>query len=115
AGLRAMPRGGRRLLRGQCHEPLFAEAGLPGCATCHGQHDVQRPDDSDLARVGTEVCARCHGAGPGRGSALEHRYRRIGLAVSAGFILLLIIGIVLKIRAMERPQRRDTGGIEHET
>ena len=35
----------------------------------------------------------------------EHEYRRVGLAVSAGFILLLIIGIVLKIRQIERRQR----------
>ena len=36
----------------------------------------------------------------------EHEYRRIGLAVSAGFILLLISGIVLKIRQIERRQRQ---------
>ena len=36
----------------------------------------------------------------------EHDYRRIGLAVSAGFVLLLIVGIVLKIRQMERRQRQ---------
>ena len=37
----------------------------------------------------------------------EHDYRRIGLAVSAGFVLLLIVGILLKIRQMERRRRPD--------
>ncbi|MDX1673779.1 MAG: cytochrome c3 family protein [Longimicrobiales bacterium] len=36
----------------------------------------------------------------------EHEYRRIGLAVSAGFIVLLIAGIALKIRQVERRQTR---------
>ena len=36
----------------------------------------------------------------------EHWYRRVGLAVSAGFIVLLIAGIVLKVRQIERPERR---------
>jgi predicted CXXCH cytochrome family protein len=35
----------------------------------------------------------------------EHRYRRLGLAASAGFILLLVIGLVLKIRELERGSR----------
>ena len=44
----------------------------------------------------------------------EHRFRRAGLAGSAGFILLLVIGLVLKIREIESghtrgaaPQRRE--------
>lgn len=36
----------------------------------------------------------------------EHRYRRIGLAVSAGFMVLLMVGIVLKVRQIERRQHR---------
>lgn len=39
-------------------------------------------------------------------SLWEHRYRRIGLAVSAAFVVLLIIGIALKVRQIERRQRR---------
>lgn len=36
----------------------------------------------------------------------EHQYRRLGLTVSAGFVLLLIAGIALKIRQVERRQRQ---------
>lgn len=39
----------------------------------------------------------------------EHRFRRIGLTVSAGFIVLLISGIFLKIRRLERSERRAGG------
>ncbi len=38
----------------------------------------------------------------GEASLWEHGYRRIGLAGSAGFILLLVIGLILKIRELER-------------
>ena len=37
----------------------------------------------------------------GRAAMEEHRFRRVGLAVSAGFILLLIAGILMKIRDNE--------------
>ena len=44
--------------------------------------------------------------GRGEEALWEHQYRRIGLTVSAAFVVLLISGIVLKIRQIERRQRR---------
>ncbi len=170
---------------GSGHDHLFAEAGLPGCATCHGSHEVQRPTDARLSAVADQVCTECHEPSEpaaavfpamlalidslqtersaaeavlaraenlgmevstaqfeleevtntlmkarsaihamevepvqaeieaglavvnrsedrGEEALWEHSYRRIGLAVSAGLILLLISGIILKIRALER-------------
>jgi hypothetical protein len=59
---------------GQCHavvEGLFARSvharvfplmGKPGCATCHGSHDVQRASDALLGLGPGAVCVDCHGA-----------------------------------------------------
>jgi predicted CXXCH cytochrome family protein len=38
----------------------FQEAGLPGCATCHGTHETTHPTDELLGMHGGAVCARCH-------------------------------------------------------
>ena len=60
---------------GQCHSvmaDLFAESrhartfamlGMPGCATCHNNHDITRPSDELLGLEDGAVCARCHSAG----------------------------------------------------
>ncbi|NIP79236.1 MAG: hypothetical protein GWM90_08515 [Gemmatimonadetes bacterium] len=45
----------------------------------------------------------------------EHSYRRIGLTVSAGLILLLISGIILKIRSLERRQAAVASPHHHRT
>jgi hypothetical protein len=50
----------------------------------------------------------------GEDALWEHSYRRIGLTVSAGFIVLLIVGIALKIRLIERGERR-TGAASQPT
>ena len=59
---------------GQCHSvmaDLFAESrhartfamlGVPGCATCHNNHDITRPSDELLGLGEGAVCARCHSA-----------------------------------------------------
>lgn len=59
---------------------------------------------------GLEVVARS--IERGEESLWEHQFRRIGLAVSAGFIVLLISGIILKIRQIERRQRRSGAASE---
>jgi predicted CXXCH cytochrome family protein len=38
----------------------FQEAGLPGCATCHGTHETAQPSDELLGMQSSAVCARCH-------------------------------------------------------
>jgi hypothetical protein len=62
----------------------------------------------ELEPVRTEIAAGLdvvtRSADRGEEALWEHQYRRIGLAVSAGLILLLISGIVLKIRSIERRQ-----------
>ena len=57
---------------GACHgkiATLFAETqmkhkfeniGLPGCVTCHGQHDITKPSDKMLGMADGAVCNRCH-------------------------------------------------------
>ena len=38
----------------------FQEAGLPGCATCHGTHETIQPSDELLGMQSGSICARCH-------------------------------------------------------
>jgi predicted CXXCH cytochrome family protein len=38
----------------------FEQVGLPGCATCHGTHEITNPSDQMLGMEGGAVCARCH-------------------------------------------------------
>lgn len=60
--------------------------------------------DSVIQQVlaGIAVTAAAHGRGE---EALEeHLFRRQGLAVSVGLIVLLILGLLLKIRHFERPR-----------
>jgi predicted CXXCH cytochrome family protein len=41
----------------------FEEVGLPGCVTCHGNHDITRPSDEMLGMGDNAVCIRCHAEG----------------------------------------------------
>ena len=41
------------------HERLFADHGLPGCATCHNHHDIQKVSDDMLVSRTETVCAQC--------------------------------------------------------
>lgn len=57
---------------GTCHgkvAKLFSEArmkhkfeseGLPGCVTCHSNHDIAHPTDEMLGMSGGAVCVKCH-------------------------------------------------------
>ena len=38
----------------------FQQAGLPGCATCHGTHAITHPRDEMLGMEGSAVCSKCH-------------------------------------------------------
>jgi hypothetical protein len=38
----------------------FEESGLPGCATCHGMHNISQPSDEMLGISDGAVCSRCH-------------------------------------------------------
>lgn len=40
----------------------FEDVGLPGCVTCHGQHDISIPTDKMLGMVDGAVCSHCHNA-----------------------------------------------------
>jgi len=166
------------------HSAVFTRLGVPGCALCHGNHQVQAASDTLLGVGEGSVCSRCHVEGVGGGivaaamrarvdslraaygfadsllqraeragmevsqarfdlsgaqtalvqaqaaihafeldsvahhadeglqvaaAAVERghgalgelRFRRVGLTVSTGLILLLIIGVILKIRQIE--------------
>jgi hypothetical protein len=48
------------LFRGTRMRHSFAEVGLPGCATCHGYHDIHHPTDEMLGVGPDSVCAKCH-------------------------------------------------------
>ena len=41
----------------------FVEVGLPGCATCHGSHEIKKPSDAMLGMASDSVCSRCHDKG----------------------------------------------------
>jgi len=70
----------------------------------------------DAATVGKEVDAgltvTTAGLERGRAAMAEHRYRREGLAISAGVILLLIAGLIMKIRDTEERTERVERAVE---
>ncbi len=41
----------------------FVEVGLPGCATCHDNHEIKKPTDAMVGMESGSVCSRCHGKG----------------------------------------------------
>jgi len=51
------------------HAETFAMLGVPGCATCHQNHEVVRATDAMLGLEDGAVCARCHSAGDAGGEA----------------------------------------------
>jgi hypothetical protein len=40
--------------------------GLPGCAACHGNHEIRHPTDTMLGMGQKAICSRCHGPGKGK-------------------------------------------------
>jgi hypothetical protein len=45
------------------HWEAFAEMGLPGCVTCHENHDIVHPTDAFLSTGKDGKCVTCHEAG----------------------------------------------------
>jgi len=45
------------------HKSAFDRAGLPECAACHSNHDIQRAGDTMLGVQDGAVCRRCHESG----------------------------------------------------
>jgi predicted CXXCH cytochrome family protein len=41
----------------------FEKLDLPGCAVCHGNHEIRSPTDELLGMEAGAVCARCHAEG----------------------------------------------------
>lgn len=51
------------------HSKVFAQMGVPGCATCHSNHDIEETSDAMLGLGDAAVCATCHSAGGKGGKA----------------------------------------------
>jgi predicted CXXCH cytochrome family protein len=51
------------------HSQTFAMLGMPGCATCHQNHEVVRASDEMLGLEEGAVCARCHSESDAGGAA----------------------------------------------
>jgi predicted CXXCH cytochrome family protein len=44
------------------HAKVFVQMGIPGCASCHSNHDIQETSDTMLGVGEKAVCAGCHNA-----------------------------------------------------
>ncbi len=51
------------LFDGSGHRAVFEQADLPGCATCHDHHAIQKTSDANLGARAKQVCSTCHGSG----------------------------------------------------
>jgi predicted CXXCH cytochrome family protein len=51
------------------HAKAFAQMGVPGCATCHDNHDIKATSDQMLGLGDKAVCASCHAADDKGGKA----------------------------------------------
>ncbi|OGU08123.1 MAG: hypothetical protein A2W29_00515 [Gemmatimonadetes bacterium RBG_16_66_8] len=63
--------------RGSRHSQTFAMLGVPGCAVCHGNHDIH---DATIAMLGLDsgaVCANCHTAADAGGTVAAGMRRLI--------------------------------------
>jgi len=45
------------------HEAAFAQAGFPGCVTCHSNHEIRHPTDAMIGVGPRTVCVQCHAEG----------------------------------------------------
>jgi predicted CXXCH cytochrome family protein len=60
--LRAVPRSQRRLFSKSRHSQVFVQMGIPGCATCHDNHQILETSDELIGTREKAVCTRCHTA-----------------------------------------------------
>jgi len=51
------------------HAQTFAAMGMPGCATCHSNHEILAAEDSLLGLGDGAICVTCHTEGDPGGSA----------------------------------------------
>jgi predicted CXXCH cytochrome family protein len=51
------------------HSQTFASLGMPGCATCHRNHEIVAAADSLLGLDDGAICANCHSEGDRGGAA----------------------------------------------
>ena len=42
------------------HGKIFVQMGIPGCASCHSNHDIQETSDAMLGTGDKSACATCH-------------------------------------------------------
>jgi predicted CXXCH cytochrome family protein len=42
------------------HSKVFVQMGIPGCASCHNNHDIRETSDAMLGVDGQAVCQGCH-------------------------------------------------------
>lgn len=62
------------------HWEAFKELGLPGCVTCHENHEIVKPSEAFLAEGDQSKCSSCHEAGsPGARAAAAMRTDLVGL------------------------------------
>jgi hypothetical protein len=60
------------------HQPIFEKMGVPGCPTCHHEHDIHRATDQMLGAVEPGVCAACHDPADTGGKTAVAMRRLIG-------------------------------------
>jgi len=71
-------------------------------------HTFHRGPVEQEVAAGLEIARRAEEQG--HAALAEHRYRRVGLGVFAGVVVLLITGLLLKIRELERLEPTPEGG-----
>ena len=49
-----------KLFDGSPHKAAFEKHGWPECETCHGKHDIQKPNDAMLGTGPKSICKECH-------------------------------------------------------
>lgn len=60
--------------RASPHQNAFAELGLPGCVTCHENHEILHPVDAFLSDGPQSKCSSCHEAGSAGARAAAQMY-----------------------------------------
>ena len=59
------------------HAKAFADMGLPGCVTCHENHEIVHPVDAFLSTGKEGKCGACHEAGTAGAKAAAEMYKDI--------------------------------------